>query len=63
MAGSMDKNPHIGGSLDDFLKEEGLLEEFQAQVLKEVTACQLKKMEKKRRTSQSDAAPAAHKSS
>jgi len=32
---------HIGSSLDDFLKEEGLFEETQAQAIKEVIAWQL----------------------
>ena len=38
---SKPKNPHIGGSLDDFLKEEGIYEETQAQAIKEVVAWQL----------------------
>ncbi len=32
---------HIGSSLDDFLQEEGLFEETQAQAIKEVIAWQL----------------------
>ena len=32
---------HIGSSLDDFLQEEGLFEETQAQAIKEVIASQL----------------------
>jgi len=59
----MDKNPYIGSSLDDFLKEEGLFEEVQAQVLKEVTAHQLKKAKRERCTSQSSATQATRKSS
>jgi antitoxin HicB len=35
------KNSHIGGSLDEFLKEEGVYEETQAQAIKEVVAWQL----------------------
>ena len=35
---STPKNPHIGGSLDDVLKEEGVLEETQAPAVKEVLA-------------------------
>ena len=37
----MAKNKHKGSSIDDFLKEEGVLEEFQAQAIKEVIAWQL----------------------
>jgi hypothetical protein len=32
---------HMGSSLDDFLKEEGIFEEAQAQAIKEVVAWQL----------------------
>jgi hypothetical protein len=35
------KNRHIGSTLDDFLAEEGVLEGFQAQAIKEVIAWQL----------------------
>ena len=34
-------NPHIGSSLDDFLKEEGIFERTQTQAVKEVIAWQL----------------------
>ncbi len=34
-------NRHIGSGIDDFLKEEGVLEEFQAKAIKEVIAWQL----------------------
>jgi hypothetical protein len=37
----MDCNKHAGSSIDDFLKEEGVLEEFQARAIKEVIAWQL----------------------
>jgi len=43
------KNPHIGSSLDDFLKEESIFEEAQTRAVKEVTAWQLKKAKKKRK--------------
>ena len=43
------KNPHIGSSLDDFLKEEGILEETRAAALKEVLAWQVKKAMKKKK--------------
>jgi hypothetical protein len=32
---------HMGSSIDDFLKEEGIFEEAQAQAVKEVVAWQL----------------------
>jgi hypothetical protein len=42
-------NPHIGSSLDDFLKEEGILEEARAVAIKEVIAFQVQKtMEKEK---------------
>jgi hypothetical protein len=41
------RNKHIGSSLDDFLKEEGVLEETRAAVLKETLAWQVRQaMEK-----------------
>jgi antitoxin HicB len=43
------KNPHIGSSLDDFLKEEGILEETRAAALKEVLAWQVQKAMKKKK--------------
>jgi antitoxin HicB len=43
------KNPHIGSSLDDFLKEEGVLEETRAAALKEVLAWQVQKAMKKKK--------------
>jgi antitoxin HicB len=41
------KNPHIGSSLDDFLKEEGVLEETRAAALREALAWQVQKSIKK----------------
>lgn len=35
------RNRHIGSSLDDFLKEEGVLEEIRAVALKEAVAWQV----------------------
>lgn len=35
------RNPHIGSSFDDFLAEEGILEECEAGALKEVLALQV----------------------
>jgi antitoxin HicB len=37
------RNPRIGSSLDDFLKSEGILEDLQAQAIKEVVAWQLER--------------------
>ena len=43
------KNPHIGSSLDEFLKDEGILEETRAAALKEVLAWQVEKAMKRAR--------------
>ena len=37
------RNRHHGSSVDDFLKEEGVLEKMKAVAIKEVTAWQLRK--------------------
>lgn len=42
---------HMGSSVDDFLKEEGIFEETQAQAIKEVIAWQLSQAMKERRIS------------
>ena len=42
---------HMGSSVDDFLKEEGLFEEAQAQAVKEVVAWQLAEAMKKKKIS------------
>lgn len=42
---------HMGSSIDDFLKEEGIFEEAQAQAVKEVIAWQLGQAMKKRKIS------------
>ena len=44
---------HMGSSLDDFLKEEGIFEESQAQAVKEVVAWQLAEAMKKQKISKS----------
>ena len=41
------RNPHIGSSLNDFLKEEGILEETRTAALKEALAWQVQKAMKK----------------
>jgi plasmid maintenance system antidote protein VapI len=42
---------HLGSSIDDFLKEEGIFEETQAQAVKEVIAWQLTEAMKKNKIS------------
>jgi predicted XRE-type DNA-binding protein len=42
---------HRGSSIDDFLKEEGILEEAQVQAIKEVVAWQLAEAMKKKKIS------------
>jgi antitoxin HicB len=42
---------HLGSSIDDFLKEEGIFEEAQAQAIKEVVAWQLAEAMKERKIS------------
>jgi antitoxin HicB len=42
---------HMGSSIDDFLKKEGIFEEAQAQAVKEVVAWQLAKAMKKQKIS------------
>jgi antitoxin HicB len=37
------KNPHVGSSLDDFLDEQGMLEECEHLALKEILADQIRK--------------------
>ena len=44
---------HMGSSIDDFLKGEGILEEAQAQAIKEVVAWQLAQAMKKKKISKS----------
>jgi antitoxin HicB len=42
---------HLGSSIDDFLKEEGIFEEAQAQAVKEVVAWQLAEAMRKKKIS------------
>jgi antitoxin HicB len=42
---------HLGSSIDDFLKEEGVFEEAQTRAVKEVVAWQLAQAMKKRKIS------------
>jgi len=52
----METNPHIGSTLDSFLEEEGVLEEFRAQAIKEVIAWQLEQAMHERNLSKSQMA-------
>jgi antitoxin HicB len=45
------KNPRHGSTLDSFLKEEGVLEEFRAAAVKEVIAWQIQEAMKKKKLS------------
>jgi len=45
------KNPHWGSTFDDFLEEEGVLEEFRAVAVKEVIAWQIQQAMKKKKLS------------
>jgi antitoxin HicB len=55
-------NPHRGSGIDDFLKEEGVLEEFQARAIKEVIAWQLAEAMKARKLSKRKLAELMHTS-
>ncbi|MGB7848276.1 MAG: hypothetical protein WBL63_21875 [Candidatus Acidiferrum sp.] len=45
------RKKHMGSSIDEFLKEEGIFEETQAQAIKEVVAWQLDEAMKKQKIS------------
>ena len=45
------KNPHVGSSLDDFLREEGILEQTRAAALKEVIAWQVQQAMRRKKIS------------
>ena len=45
------RKSHMGSSIDDFLKEEGIFEEAQAQAVKEVVAWQLDEAMRKKKIS------------
>jgi antitoxin HicB len=55
-------NKHRGSSIDDFLKEEGVLEEFQARAVKEVIAWQLAQAMKAQKLSKRRLAAMMHTS-
>lgn len=53
---------HMGSSVDDFLKEEGIFEESQVQAVKEVVAWQLAQAMKKKKISKARMAVLLHTS-
>jgi hypothetical protein len=55
-------NRHRGSSIDDFLKEEGVFEEFQARAIKEVIAWQLGQAMKDQKLSKRSLAARMHTS-
>lgn len=59
---SKKRNPHMGSSLDDFLKEEGTFEELQVQAIKEVVSWQLEEAMKKKQVSKARLAKLMHTS-
>lgn len=56
------KNPHIGSSFDDFLEEQGILEECEHQALKEILADQVRKAMEDKRISKTEMAKKMHTS-
>lgn len=58
----MADNKHRGSSLDDFLAQEGVLEEFQARAIKEVVAWQLGQAMRERKLSKNQLAKQMHTS-
>jgi len=59
---SKKRNPHMGSSLDDLLKQEGIFEELQVQAIKEVVAWQLEEAMKKKQVSKARLAKLLHTS-
>jgi DNA-binding Xre family transcriptional regulator len=51
MTAKRKKNPRWGSTVDDFLAEEGVLEEFRAIAIKEVIAWQIQQAMKKKKLS------------
>jgi hypothetical protein len=56
------RNKHRGSTLDDFLSQEGVLEEFQARAIKEVVAWQLAEAMRERKLSKNQLAKQMHTS-
>lgn len=55
-------NKHMGSGIDDFLRDEGVLEEFQARSIKEVIAWQLEQAMRDRKLSKRRLAEMMHTS-
>ena len=55
-------NRHMGSGIDDLLREEGVLEEFQARAIKEVIAWQLEQAMKDQKLSKRQLALLMHTS-
>lgn len=58
----MNKNKYRGSNFDDFLKEEGILEEVEIKAAKRAVALQLEKMMKSRKLSKKAMAERMHTS-
>ena len=58
----MTRNKRRGSTLDDFLSQEGVLEEFQARAIKEVVAWQLAEAMRERKLSKNQLAKQMHTS-
>jgi hypothetical protein len=56
------RNKHIGSSLDDFLKEEGILEETRAIAVKDAVAWQVQQAMRKEKISKVEMAKRMHTS-
>ena len=56
------KNPHIGSTLDDFLQEEGVLEETRTIALKETLAWQVEQAMKREKINKVEMARRMHTS-
>jgi antitoxin HicB len=54
---SKKRKKHMGSSIDDFLKKEGIFEESQAQTIKEVVTWQLEEAMKKPRAPKNPGRP------
>jgi hypothetical protein len=53
-AGPHMSEKHMGSSLDDFLKEEGMFEEIQARAVREVAAWQLAELRNQKMVQRSE---------
>ena len=58
----MARNKHMGSGIDDFLRGDGVLEEFQARAIKEVIAWQLEQAMKAQKLSKNKLAQMMHTS-